>query len=553
VFYAGYRQARRRTITTVRREVVHLTLTGAVPDRRPPRRLFGANPPTTYDWVSLLERAGEDQAVRAVVLTIADPHLGWARITELRHAVTRLRARGKYVVAYLEGTIGNGEYYLATAADEIIVPPVATIDFIGLRAEVTFVKRLLDKIGVTADLEHIGDYKSASDLLTRTEMSPEHREAVDQLLDDFDQALRLGVATGRAASLARIDEWIDHGPYVSIDAVTAGLIDRVAYADEVDDIVRAAAGPINTRIKAPELAHRLYHNRHWGALPRVAVVFAEGTIAGGRDREALGLGKVMGAETISNAIRRAREDRDVVAIVLRVNSGGGSVFASDKIWREVERTVGQKPIVVSFGDIAASGGYYIAATADSIFALPNTVTGSIGIISGKFDMSALHDKIGMDKETVTRGRFADLGTSTRAYSDEERAVVVDQMQRGYERFIGLVAEGRSLPVDSVDALGRGRVWSGTAALAAGLVDRHADLHEVITVAARMAGVRSGRTVRVEVLPRSGWELFDFGAPGLLAAFSGRGLAGLVEGLAVHTGLGFGGDPAYRVPFTLTIE
>lgn len=547
VFYVGLHEERRPAVTTLRREVVHLTLQGKIPDRRPPRRLFGAAPLTTFDWINLLDRAATDPAVRAVVITLDNPRLGWGRLEELRRAIQRVRQQGKYTLVYSAGQMGNGEYYLATAADMIVVPPVATVNLIGLRAEVTFVKRLLDKIGIKADLEHIGDYKSASDLMTRTAMSPAHREALDRLLDDLDRVLRAGVAAGRGVDTARVGEWIDHGPYVSVDALEAGLVDAVSYADSLDDLVRRAAGPINARIGHRALARRLYHRLPWGAPPRVAVVFAAGSIAGGKDRGSL-IGEIMGAETISRALRRAREDRRVKAIVLRINSGGGSVFASDDIWHEVSQTVGIKPIVVSFADVAASGGYYIACGADSIFALPNTVTGSIGIISGKLDLSGLYDKIGLDIEVHTRGRFADLSGATRSYDDDERQIVRAQMQRGYERFISLVAEGRGLGVDSVDALGQGRVWSGTAAHELGLIDGFADLHEVIRTAARMAGVKPGHEIAVEVLPRPGWQLFDLEPLGV----SGATLPGFIRHALTQAGL-VDEDLAYRQPYTITIR
>jgi len=553
VFYVGMHQERHRPITTIRREVVHLRLSGAIPDRKPPRLLLGPNPATTLDWVTLLRRAETDPAVRAVVITIDDPQLGWGRLDELRRAMGRLRAAGKYTVVYLDGMIGNGEYYLATAADLIVVPPVSTINFLGLRAEVTFARRLLDKLGVKADLEHIGDYKTASDLLTRTSMSPAHREALGRLLDDFDRQVREEVAASRHVDAAAVASWIDHGPWVSVDACEAGLIDQVGYADELDALVRAHVGWVSGNVDGQALARRKYHRRQWGRPPRVAVVFAEGSIADGTDRDEWLTGHVMGAESVSQAIRNARQDRGVKAIVLRVNSGGGSMFASDQIRRAVAETAGKKPIVVSFADVAASGGYYIACAADSVYALPNTVTGSIGIIHGKLDLSGLYDKIGLDREVATRGRYADLYGTSHSFDDDERAVVRDQMQRGYDRFVGVVADGRDLSADSVDAIGRGRVWSGSAARDLGLIDGYADLRTAITTAARMAGISSGREVAVEVLPKAGWKLFDSGLffPGILTG-SGS-LAGWARSALGHAGPADSEGPACELPYVLTIE
>ena len=550
VFYLGLNEARRKPVVAVPREVVHLRLSGPMPDRKPPRRLFGESPRTLYEWIGLLDKAATDPNVKAVVLTIDDPGLGWARIEEIRRALERVRKGGKATLAFLAGTISNGEYYLATAVDRIVVPPVSTIDLVGLRAEVTFVKRLLDKVGVKADMEHSGEYKNASDLLTRTGMSEAHRRALDRLLDDMDSCWIAGMAAARRVTPEKIRQWIDHGSFVSLDAEAAGLVDAVAYADQLDSLVRTQIGNFDLKVDARALARRKYHTDGWGEPPAVAVVCAEGSIMDGEDREEFLTGTIMGSWTISRAIAQARQDRHVRAVVLRVNSGGGSVFASDEIWREVSLTSGRKPIVVSFGDEAASGGYYIACAADSIFALPNTVTGSIGVIVGKLDLSGLYDKIGLDKEVLTRGRFADMNGSTRSYDDQERTVVRDQMTRAYQHFVDIVAAGRGLSADSVDAIGQGRVWSGIAAQNLGLVDRFADLQESISAAARMAGVRPGQKVQVEVLPKPRWKLFDLplGPLGGIEALA----ASLIPVLGLD-GQTSDGDPSYGLPFAITVR
>lgn len=550
VAYVGLNETRRKPVVRMPREVVHLRLSGEIPDRRPPRHLFGASPLTTYEWTALLDKAASDPSIGAVILTIDSPKLGWARLEEMRRAIARVRQTGKLTLAYLHGPVSNGEYYLATAADRIVTAPVSTTDLVGLKAEVTFVKRLLDKVGVRADMEHIGEYKNASDLLTRTKMSEAHRAALNRLLDDLDGVWVNEMAHARGVTPDRVRQWIAHGPYVSVDAQADGLIDGVAYADELDSLVRNETGRFGRNIGGRQLASRRYYPRCWGSPPRVAVICAEGTIMDGQDREEFLVGDVMGAGTIRDALRQARHDRHVKAIVLRVNSGGGSVFASDEIWREVSRTVGHKPITVSFADEAASGGYYIACAADSIFALPETITGSIGIISGKLDMSGLYDKIGFDKEVLTRGRYADLLGTTRSFDDQERAIIKDQMARAYQRFVDLVAEGRKLSPDSVNAIGQGRVWSGTAARDMGLVDRFTDLHGAIEASARMAGVKPGEQVEVELLPKTRWALFDRPLASLLTqgAFT-SGLTSILEWLD----RGNADDFVYEMPFSLTIH
>ncbi len=555
VLYTGIHKTRRKPVVNWAHEVATIDLTGEIPDRRPARSVFGPDIPTTFDYLSALEKARIDPEIRSVVLRINNPNLGWARREEIRRAIMRIRESGKPTFAYLDGMVSNGEYYLASAADHIIAPPVSSLDVIGLRSEVTFAKRLLDKIGVVADLEHIGDYKNASDLLTRTEMSPEHREAITVLLDDLDRHWVEELANGRGTTVAQVRGWIDHGPYASIDAQDAGMIDTVAYPDELDGIVRSVTGPIWRHVKLHELRGRVYEREGWAEPAKVAVVFAEGGIQEGTDRNEMFEGQVMGSATISDAIRSARENYRVKALVFRVNSGGGSVFASDEIWREVARTVGRKPIIVSFGDVAASGGYYIACAADSIFAMPNTITGSIGIISGKLDLSGLYNKVGLDKEVITRGRYANLYSSDGEFNDEERASIRAHMTRAYDHFIELVADGRHLSTDSVDAIGQGRVWSGTAAKERGLVDRYADLHECIMVAARMAGVKSGEDVDVVVLPERRWQLLDFGPLNLAGAFgSSDALAGLIGTVLDKTGVHHTeGEPAFELPYRVTIR
>lgn len=549
VLYAGLSETRRRPLVRIPREVVRVRIDGEIPDRQPPRRLFGRPPLTTFEWVTVLDKAAEDPTVSAVLITVDNPSMGWARVEELRRAVFRVRDAGKPVIVYLEGMIGNQEYYLASAGDKIVVPPVSTVDVVGLRAEVTFFKRLLDKLGVTADLEHIGDYKNASDLVTRTSMSDAHREALNRLLDDIDEFWIAEIAAARGTGAETVRGWIAHGPHISIDALDAGMIDAVAHEDELDEIIRGEAGPIHLSVGAREMLERRYRSTRWGPSPEVAVVFAEGSIMEGENRDGPFTGNVMGDRTMTAALRQARSDPHVKAVVLRVNSGGGSMFASDAIWREVSRTVGKKPIVVSFGDVAASGGYYIACAADSIFAMPNTITGSIGVITGKLDLSGLYDKIGMDKEVLTRGRYADLYGSTRSFDDDERAVVRHQMQRAYEHFVGHVSEGRGLSADSVDAIGQGRVWSGAAARDLGLIDRYADLRECIDVAARMAGLSGGERVTVRALPRRRWQMFG---SGLMGGFATAWIPGMP--IPALLGLGTGdSDAAYAMPYSITVR
>jgi len=499
----GSFKKRRRTAFRVRREVADISLSGRLVERQPPRFFFAPRPHTQYEILTVLDKVATDPAIKGLLLRLGNLEVGWAKLAELRHALGRIRQAGKPVVVFFAAGPSDGEYYLASAADWIVCPPVSVVGLNGLRAEATFYKRTLDKLGVAFEFERIGKFKSAVELVSRTSLSDPAREAHEALLDDIYHELTTKIADGRGMAVDRVHELIDHGPYVSLEAEEAGLVDQIAYEDELDDIVREKIARHARRVNLKSMGKREYHRYQWGPIPKVAVIFAEGMINSGADRDYPFLGKVMGAQTIAKAIRAARKDCDVKAIVLRIDSPGGSGVASDLIWREVKKTIGKKPLVVSMSDVAASGGYYIACAADSIFASAATITGSIGVIAGKVSLAGLYGKIGIDKEVLTRGAHADIYSLNRPFTEEERQVVRHQVEVFYDNFIKIVADGRRQTPEQIHEIAQGRVWTGKAAKQVGLVDDFGGLPRAIHSAAQMAGI-DDKNYEVTILPRADW-------------------------------------------------
>lgn len=437
------------------------------------------------------------------MLRLGNLQIGWARLAELRSAIERVRSSGKPVIIYFTSAPSDGEYYLAAAADWLVCPPVSMINLDGLRAEATFYKGLLDKLGIEFEYERVGKYKSAVERYSRTSLSEPAREAREALLDDIFDELTTAIAADRNLSPAQVRELIDGGPYASIEALNAGLIDQIAYEDELDGIINEKIARRARHVDLPNLAKRTYHRDVWGPAPQVAVVFAAGTMLPGADREDLLAGEVLGAGTAVAALRAARRDRDVKAIVLRINSPGGSGVATDIIRREVQQTLGKKPVVVSMADVAASGGYYIACGADSIFACPSTITGSIGVYYGKVNLVGLYDKLGVDKEVSTRGAHAGMYSFHRPFTDDEREILSHQMDMFYDNFLKIVADGRGSTPEQIDSLAQGRVWTGAAARENGLIDEFGGLPRAISSAAHMAGIEN-KQYEIKILPRAKW-------------------------------------------------
>lgn len=448
------------------------------------------------DLVEHLRDLRRDGDCAGVVVRPVGFEPGWATVEELRAGMAALRASGKRVIVLL-GETSMREMYLATAADRVLVEPTGGVRLVGLRASVTFLKGTLDRLGVRADVLKIAEYKSAPEPLTRTESSGPAREMRESLLDDVFARFVATVARDRRLTEARLRDLIERGPYTAKEALAAGLVDEIVAPEYLEDWLDDRVGTV--RLEDPYEPGTVRPHR-WSSRPRVAVIFVEGDLVEGESQRMPVVGALAGGDTIAEAIEDARDDPTVHAIVVRVNSPGGVVGGADLIWRELRKAQEKKPVVASLGDLAASGGYYVAVGAKRIVAHPSTMTGSIGIFYGKLDVSGLLAKIGVTLEASERGRRAGMESWTRPYTDEERAVAMDKLRQFYGRFLDAVGRGRAMPSEKVDAVGRGRVWTGAQARARGLVDRAGGIFDAVDEAKALAGMRPEAEVDLVYLP-----------------------------------------------------
>jgi len=458
------------------------------------------------DVLGGLRRARTDPRVKALIVKIGGHRLGLAMAQELRDAVRAFRDAGKLTVAWAEsfGEVSRGTvpYYLATVFERVYMQPSGDLALTGVALEEPFFNEALGKIGVTPRFAKRHEYKTAANTFMERAYTPEHEEMSGRLVASAGEQVVEGVASGRGLSQERVRELIDRAPLLGAEALEAGLVDRLAYRDEVYAEVRAAVADENVRLR-----YVARYNRTQGLakrLPRpqqdaVALIQGQGPIKLGRSgRSAMpGQGSSIGSETIAAAFRAAVKDDRVKAIVFRVDSPGGSYVASDTIWREVilAREAG-KPVVVSMGNVAASGGYFVAAPATMIVAQPGTLTGSIGVVVGKPVIGDLLERLGIGLGSVEQGAHARMFAPTRDFTEDEWTRVNHFLDRVYDDFVGKVAEGRDLPRERVDSLARGRVWTGADAHERGLVDELGGLNLALELARKKSGLAADAPVRV---------------------------------------------------------
>jgi protease-4 len=467
---------------------------------------FFEAPPTVRSLVESLRKAKVDTRISSVIIRPMGAAALWGKIQEVRDAITDFRRSGKPIIGFLEYG-GQQEFYLATACDKVFLVPTSSLDLTGMANYELFLRGTLDKIGAYPDTMHIGEFKTASNTFTEHTFTPAHREMAESLNSDMYTQLIRGIANGRHKSEAEIRTLVDHGPFLPEDAVRAGLVDDVAYEDEIDDKVQLGKGKVNflndadyRRVSPTSLGL----NRG----PRIAVIYATGVIASGESNYDSPSGQVVGADTMAESLRKARADSSIKAIVLRIDSPGGSAIASDVIWREVMLTRNVKPLIASMSDVAASGGYYIAMPAHAIVAQPATLTGSIGVVMLKFVIDGTLKKLGMNVEGVSKGRFADLYSPVRAFTPEERAKVQEQMQATYDTFVEKAAAGRNTTPERIDAIAQGRVWTGAQGKEIGLVDELGGLERALVVARQRAKIAPDSEVEIVVYP-SRKSFYDF--------------------------------------------
>lgn len=529
------------------RSYLYLDLDGEIPEQPAGNELgslLERKPPSLRALVEGLDRAAGDSRISSVVLRVGSLDGGWATVQELRDGVARFRRSGKPAYAHVE-SCGNKEYYLATACTKVYAVPTALLDVTGLSAEVTFLRGTLDKLGVQAQFEGVGRYKNAPNQFTERGFTEPHREQMEALVGALDAGYVAAIAKARNKTEAEVRALVDAGPYDGRSALKAGLVDELLYSDQLTDRLQQAE-----QVSAGRYA-RSGRGFGYDSRPKIAVVYAVGEIVEGDSRTGFG-SSFAGSDTVGRALHAAGDDGSVRAILLRVDSPGGSGTASDVIWREVQRARKNKPVVVSMGDLAASGGYYIAMGSDAIVAQPATITGSIGVFGGKFSLRGLYDKLGVSKEIITRGRHADLFTEYRPWTDEERAKIRELMTDFYREFVTKAAEGRHRTYDQVHEVAQGRVWTGQEALGHGLVDRLGGFDVALQVAKEKAGIGKDQEVRLVVLPeRKGLleTLLERQEEGVETRMLPRDIGLLLRWAQV---LG-NGRPSARLPFDLRVR
>lgn len=533
-------------------DYVVLAIRGSLPERAGPPRNFIQRqlplPPEPLTMQALngrLQRIADAENAHGAVLVLQElSGLGLSKLQNLRRSIQRLRAAGKEAVIFTPH-LDLAHYYVACAADRIVVPPGATFEVLGLRLEVVFLKEALERVGIEADVLQVSPYKTAGNILDKTGMTPEQREMLTWLLEDNFEMVTAGIAQDRGLAIDEVKALIDRAPLFPDEAVAAGLIDQVAYEDELPSILAAAQTTDGEELAAQEPEREPVSNPmepapggngegpgghpdsepgpkaqllRWSRARRlllerprrrpdryVGVVTLEGTIVTGPSRQPpvdiplpLIGGTMAGHETINQMLRRAERSNRMAALIFHVDSGGGSALASDLIWRQIRRIASRKPVLVYMGNVAASGGYYVGAAAQHIMSQEGTVTGSIGVIIGRLNLQDLYTKLSVHRESLQRGAHADLYAGTGPLQAEQREILRESIEHTYERFQHIVAEGRDIPREKLHPIAGGRVWTGRQAHARRLVDSHGDFVDAIRKAAELGGLPTGDEYEIPV-------------------------------------------------------
>ncbi len=479
--------------------VLVLDLQGEVPEAAPVEIPFpigrAQSPPTVRDlWTSLRE-AAKDQRVKAIVLQPRGVGAGWAKLQEIRHEIGEFKKSGKPVYAYLQSP-GSREYYLASAADKIYLSPDDMVDVKGFLLEEMYFKNTLDKLGVQIEVDHIGKYKDAGDLFTKTNMSPETREVLNQVLDQIYNDFCASVGTSRHMTADQVKTLIDSGPFEGSQAKASGLIDELAYEDQVYTDLKKRTGEKDLN----KLGIRSYFRATPGKGDRIAVLVGEGDIVRGDPQDAFGETNNISSGGFAKVIRQVRNDSSIKGVIVRVDSPGGDSVASDEILHELKLLSAAKPLAISMSDYAASGGYFISMTGDPIVSYPDTLTGSIGVLYIRPNLHGLFDKLGIQEDQISRGKLANLDDTTQPLSDAGRQKLHESILATYKSFVGKVAAARKKNFDQIDALAQGHVWMGEQAKQNGLVDQLGGFDEAITIVRKKAGLSAAGDTNLVLYP-----------------------------------------------------
>jgi protease-4 len=481
-----------------------LDLEGEIPERAPvefPIPFLGRRTaPTVENVWTTLRKAAADGRIKAIVFMPRNLAIGWGKLQEIRSDIENFKKSGKPVYAYLK-TPGAREYYLATAATRIYMDPEDELNLKGMRFELIYLRKTLDKLGVNADFEHAGKYKDFGDTFTRTSMSPETREVLTSVLDDLYGNMVGRIAEGRKKSADEVRAIIDDGPFLSTAARDKGLVDGLLYEDQM-------YGELKQRLSSGEIKKVSF--REYMRVPassvgldgkqRIAFITGEGAITRGDEGGGLSGDEGIESESFDKLLERVRNDGDIKGVVVRIDSPGGEVFASDAIWREMNLLSKRKPTVISMSDTAASGGYYIAMTGDPIVAYPGTLTGSIGVVYGKLDLHGLYDKVGVTKDFLSRGRYAMIDSDYQPLTPAGRAKLREAIDENYKGFVTKVAKARRRSFEQIEPLSQGRVWLGSQAKANGLVDELGGIERAIDLVKEKARIPKSEKVTLVTYP-----------------------------------------------------
>ncbi len=455
--------------------------------------------------IAAIERAGDDKRVSALVAKVGNRKLGFAAIQEIREAIISFRQKGKKAIAYAdtmgEFGQGNGAYYLASAFDEILIQPSGSIGLTGLIAQTPFIKGTLDMIGVEPRLDGRDEYKNAVNTFTEKQYTEPHEEAMAAILNSLFDNMVKDIARDRDLDEKQVKDLFDHGLFTAQEALAAGLVDGLHYRDGVLALVTKEVGGEGKRLPWKEYLDRAGAPHQKGNT--IALIYGVGSVKRGKSGFSPASGRLaMGSETLVKAFRQAVDEENVSAIIFRIDSPGGSYVASDTIWRETVRAKERGiPVIVSMGNMAGSGGYFVSMAADKIVAHPSTITGSIGVFAGKMLTSDLWEKLGVSWDEVYTSKNATFWTGTHDYTPEQWEIFQSWLDRVYEDFTSKVADGRNMSVEQVHEIARGRIWSGKDAHKLGLVDQLGGYPEAIMLSKYAAGIAEDEEINLQEFPR----------------------------------------------------
>jgi protease IV len=451
--------------------------------------------PTVRDVWASLRAAARDNRIKAVVLQPRHLSIGWAKLQEFHEELAAFKTSGKPLYALLRAP-GSREYYLASAADKIFLFPEDMLDVKGFLVEAMYFKGALDKLGINMQVDHVGRYKDAGDIFTKTNMSPETREVLNQVLDQLYGDFCSTVGQGRHKSADEMKGLIDQGPFISSKAKALGLIDEIGYEDQVYADLKKKLG----RSELNKTSIKAYFRAVPHAGDRIAILAGEGEIQRGDPDNAFGNTGVISSGAFAKAIRQVRDDRSIKGVILRVNSPGGDASASDEILHELKLLSRAKPLVVSMSDLAASGGYFISVTGDPIVSYPNTITGSIGVLYLKPNVRDLYNKLGIQEDLLSRGKLADIDSESQPLSDAGRQKLHESIEATYVSFVSKVATARKKSYAQIDPIAQGRVWMGTQALQNGLIDQLGGLNRAIAMVRQRAHLSATGDTNLLIYP-----------------------------------------------------